>query len=136
MHVLHIFLGCHKQNSLPLGPIQPSPPSTKEFHELSINSRRVSHPVNNQFIVTRFTSVCALVLDPISSFYVYSFICTYLPICATYIATRLVGWVCFLVPILDNSDCQGCRKNGLNDLLQNLQQTGFDPESTDQDPVS
>ena len=86
MHVLHIFLGCHKQNSLPLGPIQPSPPSTKEFHELSINSRRVSHPVNNQFIVTRFTSVFALVLDPISSFYVYSFICTYLP---TYLPTYL-----------------------------------------------
>ena len=26
------FSSCHKHNSLPLGPIQPSSPSTKELH--------------------------------------------------------------------------------------------------------
>ena len=32
-----IFGGCHKHNSLPLGPIQPSSPSTKELHDKTIS---------------------------------------------------------------------------------------------------
>ena len=32
MYLLHIFCICRKHNSLPLGPIQPSSPSTKELH--------------------------------------------------------------------------------------------------------
>ena len=39
MHMQYIFKffwvgGCHKHNILPLGPIQPSFPSTKELHDL------------------------------------------------------------------------------------------------------
>ena len=34
MYVLHIFGVCHNHNSLPLGPIQSSSPSTKELREL------------------------------------------------------------------------------------------------------
>ena len=31
----NLFLACHKHNSLPRGPIQPSSPSIKELHSLS-----------------------------------------------------------------------------------------------------
>ena len=37
VHVWHIFWVCHKLNSLPLGPIQPSSPSTKELHGYAIS---------------------------------------------------------------------------------------------------
>ena len=37
MHAQHNFWrGCHKNNSLTLGPIQPSSPSTKELHDSAL----------------------------------------------------------------------------------------------------
>ena len=44
MHVQHnLFCLCHKHNSLPLGPIQPSSPSTKELHELANPNENCFH---------------------------------------------------------------------------------------------
>ena len=56
----NIFLVCNKHSSLPLGPIQPSSPSTKELHARTLNLRygtatylwqNVSHLVPNSLEV-------------------------------------------------------------------------------------
>ena len=48
LHVRYIFGEvCHKHNSLPLGPIQPSSPYTKELHALATT------PFRNPFQVLR-----------------------------------------------------------------------------------
>ena len=40
MHLLHNFVWfCQKHNSLPIGPIKPSSPSTKELHGLELCTR-------------------------------------------------------------------------------------------------